>query len=138
MTPNSLNDFEKEEQSRRDLYYLIHCLIACYSVSMILNVFEFFPWGQSLVSSPEGLRRCFMTWILFNLLRLVLLPNYQMQNILFTSICCRFMKKWQVKILRMFKWFYKFESTIFIYYWLNNKIKSNSKHLFDFHVVVCL
>lgn len=31
---------------------MTHCLIACYSISIILNVLSFFPWGWFLVLVP--------------------------------------------------------------------------------------
>ena len=53
-------------------YWPIHCLIACYSVSMILSVFGFFPWEWFLVSVPCGQRKCLIwfqfSWICWGLL----------------------------------------------------------------------
>ena len=45
----------------------IHCLVAWYSISMSLCVFEFFPWGWFLVSFPCDQRKCLIrfqfSWI---------------------------------------------------------------------------
>ena len=39
-------------------FWTIHCFTACYSISVSLSVFEFFPWGWLLVSVPCGQRKC--------------------------------------------------------------------------------
>ena len=46
-------------------YLPIHCLIACYSISMSWNVFEFFPWSWFLTSSPCGPGKC-LIWFQFS------------------------------------------------------------------------
>ena len=43
----------------------IHCLIACYSISMFLSVWGFFPWDLFLVSVPYGWREC-LIWFQFS------------------------------------------------------------------------
>ena len=43
----------------------MHCLIACYSISMFLSVLGFFPWYLFLVSIPCGQRKC-LIWVPFS------------------------------------------------------------------------
>ena len=50
----------------------IHCLMACYSISMNLSLFEVFPWGWFLVLVFCGQRKCLIwfwfPWICWGLL----------------------------------------------------------------------
>ena len=46
-------------------YWSNYCLIPCYSISMSLNVFEFFPCCWFLISVPCGQRKC-LIWFQFS------------------------------------------------------------------------
>ena len=76
--------------SSQSHFPLIHCLIAWYSISVILSVLRFFPWDLFVFSVPYGEKKMLeMISIFLNLLRLVLCP---IMWFIFENVPCAFEK----------------------------------------------
>ena len=68
--------------------FLTHsfCLIACYSVSMILSVLGFFLWGWFLVLVPCGQRKC-LIWFQFSEFVEACFVSYHVVHVWICSMC---------------------------------------------------